>query len=173
MHLDGDEWRRCFTSMKHDAWRLETLPVYTMPQEAEKFARFRAGERSPNDHTSAWMDDIRHWRGQGRTVGRVHVLRRPLSDYLRFEFEYYYRHHVRAGEEIRILDLTDRENPGLPDQDFWMFDDSRVVLMHYRSDGTQINRELHQGDPSPYVAWRKLAVSESIPFTEYVRRFGA
>ncbi|WP_411572820.1 DUF6879 family protein, partial [Streptomyces acidiscabies] len=40
--LDGAAWSDCFDSMRSEAWRLETLPVYTMPQEAEKLARFLA-----------------------------------------------------------------------------------------------------------------------------------
>jgi hypothetical protein len=133
--------------MRREAWRLETRPGYTVPQEAEKFARFLDGGKSPDDYTSGWMDEVRQWTAEGRNVGRVHIVTRPLSGYLRFEFEYYYRHHVAVGEDIRILDLADRDNPGLPDQDFWMFDESTVVLMNYRADGTQINRELHEGDP--------------------------
>ncbi|WP_416970221.1 DUF6879 family protein [Streptomyces sp. 4F14] len=168
MLLDGDAWNDCFDSMRSEAWRLETLPVYTMPQEAEKLARFLAGEKSPDDYASAWMDEVRQWTAQGKYVGRVHILTRPLSDYLRFEFEYYYRHHVTASEDIRILDLTGRDNPGLPEQDFWMFDESKVVLMNYRADGTQIGRELYEGDPEPYRRWRRLAVAESVPFLEYV-----
>jgi hypothetical protein len=155
--------------MQREAWRLETLPVYTMPQEAEKLARFLAGENSPDDYTSGWMDELQQWGREGKSVGRVHVITRPLSDYLRFEFECYYRHHVKAGEEIRILDVTDRPNP-LPDvQDFWMFDRAKVVLMNYREDGTQISRELYEGDPAPFVEYQRIAVTESVPFLEYVK----
>jgi hypothetical protein len=154
--------------MRREAWRLETRPVYTVPQEAEKFARFLDGVKSPDDYTSGWMDEVRRWTAEGKSVGRVHIVTRPLSDYLRFEFEYYYRHHVAVGEDIRILDLTDRDDPGLPGQDFWMFDESTVVLMNYRADGTQINRELHEGDLGPYRYWKRIAVAESIPFLEYV-----
>lgn len=58
----------------------------------------------------------------------MHVLTRPLSEYLRFESSRYYAPHVLAGKDIRILDVTERENP-LPDvEDFWMFDRSTVVL---------------------------------------------
>lgn len=168
MLLDGDEWNACFDTMQREAWRLETLPVYTVPQESEKLARFMAGEKSPDDYASAWMDEVEQWRTEGKSVGRVHVVTRPLSDYVRFEFEYYYRHHVKAGEEIRILDVTDRANP-LPDaQDFWMFDGCKVVQMNYRPDGTQINRELYGGDPAPYRRWQRIAVAESVPFEEYV-----
>ncbi|MFD5627169.1 DUF6879 family protein [Streptomyces sp. NPDC127072] len=169
MLLDGDEWNACFDTMQREAWRLETLPVYTMPQEAEKLARFLHGEKSPDDYTSGWMDEVRQWRSEGKSVGRVHIVTRPLSDYLRFEFEYYYRHHDKAGEDIRILDVTDKPNPLSGVQDFWMFDGSKVVHMNYRPDGTQINRELHEGDPAPFIEYQRIAVAESIPFLEYVK----
>ncbi|MFJ3789169.1 DUF6879 family protein [Kitasatospora sp. NPDC090091] len=168
MLLAGDAWNQCFDSMQSEAWRLETLSTYTMPQEAEKFTRFLAGEQSPDDYRSGWMDEVAQWTAVGKRVGRVHVLTRPLSDYLRFEFEYYYRHHVRAGEDIRILDVTDRGNPLASVQDFWMFDKSTIVLMNYRADGTQISRQLIDGDPAPYIEYQRIAIAESIPFLEYV-----
>ncbi|MFF7467975.1 DUF6879 family protein [Streptomyces sp. NPDC008092] len=169
MLLDGDEWNACFDTMQREAWRLETLPVYTMSQEAEKLARFLDGEKSPDNYASGWMDEVRQWRSEGKSVGRVHIVTRPLSDYLRFEFEYYYRHHVKAGEEIRILDVTDRANPLPAAQDFWMFDRTKVVLMNYREDGTQINRELHSDDPAPFIEYQRIAITESVPFLEYVK----
>lgn len=101
----------------------------------------------------------------------MHIVTRPLSDYLRYEFMYY-EPHARAGEDIRILDLTSRPNPGLPDQDFWAFDDSTVVLMNYEPDGTQINRVLVEGDVEIYREWRRIAVAESVPFMDYVKEHG-
>ncbi|MFF0969706.1 helix-turn-helix domain-containing protein [Streptomyces sp. NPDC003703] len=87
----------------------------------------------------------------------MHVLTRPLSEYLRFEFSRYYAPHVLVGEDIRVLDVTERENP-LPEVgDFWMLDRSTVVLMHYEVDGTQISRELYGGDPAPFVEWQRIA----------------
>ncbi|MFB7476167.1 DUF6879 family protein [Kitasatospora sp. NPDC056184] len=171
MFLDGDDWRAYFDAMEYDAWRLETHPVYTVPQEEDGIRRFLAGEPLDTGATAAWATRVRGYRETGRRVGRVHVVTRPLTDYLRFEFAHY-RHNVEAGEDVRILDLTDRPNPGLPDQDFWLFDDRRVVLMNYRSDGTQINRRIHDGDPAPYAAWKGLAIAESVPFTEYLKDHG-
>ncbi|MFH8618361.1 DUF6879 family protein [Streptomyces sp. NPDC017979] len=75
-----------------------------------------------------------------------------------------------AGEDVRILDVTERDNP-LPDiEDFWMFDRSTVVLMHYEDDSTQISRELYEGDPAPFIEWQHVAVAESVPFLEYAER---
>ncbi|MFE3515065.1 DUF6879 family protein [Streptomyces sp. NPDC059166] len=42
----------------------------------------------------------------------------------------YYKAHALAGEQIRILDVTDRPNPIANAQDFWMFDRSEVVLVN-------------------------------------------
>ncbi|MEU7022457.1 DUF6879 family protein [Streptomyces sp. NPDC046203] len=164
MLLDGEDWAATFRTFEREAWRLEVLPQYLVPQEAEEFAAFKAGARFPGPYEDAWMDMVRT-----RRVGRVHLVTRPLSDYLRFEFERYYRHQAPAGEDIRILDITDRRNP-LPDvRDFWMFDQSTVVLMHYHPDGRQISRELYEGDPAPFIEYQRIAVEASVPFQEYIR----
>lgn len=85
----------------------------------------------------------------------MHVVRRPLSDYLHYEFAVY-AHTVQAGDDVRILDVTDGAGPALPDHDFWLFDDSRIVRMDYDADGRQLGRELlEHTDPAPYVAWRQ------------------
>jgi hypothetical protein len=167
--LAGEDWQRFFDSFERSAWRLELQPVYTMPQEQGAIARFQAGERLPSGHRSAWMDRVAGYVGTGRTIGRVHVVRRPLSEYLMFEFEWYYRHHVKAGEDIRILDVTDSAVGGLPDDDFWMFDDQRIVKLLYRPDGTQIGRYLiDQPDISEYTRYREIALAHSVPFTRYL-----
>lgn len=170
MFLDGKEWQDFFDSMEREAFRLETLPTYKVPQEAEPLRRFLKGEPLDAADTDAWTERLKWFATQGKTVSRVHVIRRPLTDYLRFEFEHY-RHNVSAGEHIRILDVTDQPDPGLPNQDFWMFDESRVVLMNYAADGSQINRELIDGDPEPYVKWKQIANAHSVPFLEYVKDF--
>ncbi|MEU3394994.1 DUF6879 family protein [Streptomyces albidoflavus] len=163
MLLDGDNWAAKFRDFTSEAWRLETLPQYLVPQEAEEFAAFQGGKTFPGPYEDSWTQMVRT-----RNVGRVHIVSRPLSDYLRFEFERYYQHQAAAGEEIRILDVTDRENP-LPNiGDFWMFDKSTVVFMHYHPDGRQINRELYEGDPAPFIEYQRIAVAESVPFLEYV-----
>ena len=90
-----------------------------------------------------------------------------MSDYLRYEFAVYV-HTVRAGEDVRIVDLTDQADPGLPSFDFWLFDEARVVRMDYDADGRQLGREwLEDVDPAPYVAWKRLALELAVPFVDY------
>ncbi|MEU9437947.1 DUF6879 family protein [Streptomyces sp. NPDC048252] len=170
MLLDGDEWRAMFRGVESEAWRLETLPQYLVPQESDEIEAFRAGKRiDPHTYSSPYTEDLKRLRGEGKRKGRVHVLTHPLSEYLRFEFSRYYAPHTLAGEDIRILDVTGRENPLHGVQDFWLFDRSTVVLMNYEADGTQISRELYYGDPAPYVEYQLIAEAEAVPFLEYVK----
>ncbi|GLF96212.1 DUF6879 family protein [Streptomyces yaizuensis] len=170
MLLAGEEWAARFEGFQWEAWRLEALPQYLMPQEAEELQAFRDGARiDPATVHNEYTDRLRRQATEGRAQGRVHVVTRPLSEYLRFEFAQYYRPHLLAGEQIRILDVTDRTNPLDGVQDFWMFDRSEVVLMNYESDGKQINREVFEGDVAPFIRYQRIAVAESVPFEEYVK----
>ncbi|GHB00453.1 hypothetical protein GCM10010330_63220 [Streptomyces tendae] len=170
MLLDGDDWKATLRGFQSEAWRLETLPQYLMPQESGELEAFRAGKRvDPETYSSPYTEDLKRFRAEGKSKGRVHVVTRPLSEYLLFEFSRYYAPHVLAGEDIRILDVTERENPLPGVQDFWMFDRSTVVLMHYESDGTQVSRELFEGEPADFIEYQRIAVAESVPFLEYVK----
>ncbi|MFF2656206.1 DUF6879 family protein [Kitasatospora sp. NPDC058032] len=169
MRLDGDAWQSRFRDFATEAWRLETLPVYNVPQEIEELRAFRAGERiDPHAHSNEYTDDLKRVRREGKVKGRVHIVTRPLSEYLRYEFMYYLP-HVWAGEDIRIMDVTDRPDPLAGVTDFWMFDKREVVLMNYLPDGTQIDRTVFEGDVSPFIEYQRIAIAESVPFEEYVK----
>lgn len=41
-----------------------------------------------------------------------------------------------------------------------------------RPDGRQISREAFEGDVSPFIEYQQIAVSQSVPFEEYVKALG-
>jgi hypothetical protein len=166
--LEGDDWSRMFRDFSRSVFRLETRDLYTMPDEDDEFRRFREGEKPPADLWYPWLDTVAQAVQAGKSVQRVHVVTSPLSAYIRYEAEWGYVFNVQAGEDIRILDLATTPDPGLPTQDFFLFDDAHVVLMHYRDDGTQIGRELlDTADIMRYVEWKRLALETSTPFVDY------
>jgi hypothetical protein len=167
VRLDNDTWRMFFDAYQREAFRLETLPIYTVGSEHAEYENFLVTGRLNVSENDPWLTRVRRFRETGRWIGRVHVLSRPLTDYLRYEFAVY-RHTVEAGEDVRILDVTDQPNPGLPTHDFWLFDETTVVRMDYAPDGTQLGRELLDGvDPAPYIQWKQLALEHAEPFTQY------
>jgi hypothetical protein len=168
VYLDGDEWKAYFRDFKRSAFRLEVHQTYTMPVEAETVRAFLTGESMPEDFNAAWHQTIRGQAAAGRTMTRAKIVHRPLTPYSRYLFEWCIPGNVAAGEDYRIVDLSDQPNPGLPEQDFWLFDETTVVHLNYRPDGTQINRELIQNpDISKYLAWRDLALESAVPFSVY------
>ncbi|MFF8319320.1 DUF6879 family protein [Streptomyces bobili] len=172
MLLDGDAWRRTFDSFEREAWRFEAQPAYTMPKEAENIARFLRGEPKPADHNSRWHERVRGFTASGRTIGRVRVVRQPLTEYQRYQFTWGIPGNIEAGENIRVLDVT-QDDYGLPlsETDWWMFDEARIVHLNFRPDGTQINRELFTGSITPYMEWKRISLIHSVPFAEYAKDF--
>ncbi len=168
MRLEGEAWARYFQDFRSSAFRLELQQVYTMPGEADELRRFLAGEKPPGDYHYGWLDTVSQAVQNGKTIRRARIVRRPLSDYIRYQFEWGFVYNVRAGEDIRVLDLTDQTGPQLPDHDFWLFDDATVVKLLYRPDGTQIRRELvQQPDLVAYRRYRDIAWELGVPFSEY------
>ncbi|UQI43122.1 hypothetical protein M1P56_01340 [Streptomyces sp. HU2014] len=173
MHLDGEQWRNAFDAFQTDAWRFEAQPTYTMPREAESVAAFLRGEPMPTGHNARWHERVREYVASGRRVGRVRIVRQPLTPYQKYQFAWGIPGNIRAGEDIRVLDVT-HDDHGLPltTTDWWMFDDARVVHLNFRTDGTQINRESVSGDTRPYREWKRLAQAASVPFAEYAKSAG-
>ncbi|ARQ70130.1 DUF6879 family protein [Streptomyces marincola] len=170
MLLDGERWREFFDSFAREAWRFEAQPVYSMPREQENVARFLRGEAKPADHNRRWHERVQGFVTSGRRIGRVRVVRRPLTAYQRYQFAWGIPGNITAGEDIRVLDVTD-DDYGLPltGQDWWLFDDTRLAHLIFRPDGTQINRKAYEGDLAPFREWKRIALKYSVPFEEYVQ----
>jgi hypothetical protein len=165
--LSGDDMGALFRDFKRSAFRMETQQVYTMPNEQDNLRRFLAGEPQPESHNASWKDTVRQNIAAGKTMQRLKVVRGPFTDYTRFLFAWAIPANVEAGEDYRILDLTDR-SLDLPDQDFWLFDETTVALLNFNEDGTLRNRELADlSELEKYFHWRDLALAESVPFLEY------
>jgi Family of unknown function (DUF6879) len=168
VRLEGEAWSRYFRDFARSIFRLELHQIYTMPGEADELRRFRASERPPEGYHYGWLDRMAEASRAGKTVRRVRVVRRPLTDYILYEFAWGFVYNVQAGEDIRVLDLTDQPGPKLPDHDFWLFDDTTVVKLMYRPDGTQIGRELLANpDLDAYLGWRDAAWQAAVPFRDY------
>lgn len=166
--LSRAEFEQLFDTFTASAWRLEIQGVYDEPEEREPLRRFLAGE--PDD--LAWMADwfawIREITGTGKRFGRVRVLADPITDYQRFELGRLTPPAVAAGEDIRVLTATRARELTLPDHDFWLFDDTRVAILHFGPDGV-IGADLLD-DPTavqPFRDTRDRAWDASIPYREW------
>jgi len=156
------------SNFQRSAFRLETLPAYSVPQEVEMLAAFKRGEdvRLPKDHP--WLKKVRQHTRDGKRMERVRLVSYPLSDYLRFELSMYPQ-CVEAGEQIRIASLNEHPELGACNQDCWLFDDSVVLTLVYDSAGRflEVREATNIHD---YLRQRDLALSRSTPLLDYLTR---
>lgn len=170
--MDLDDLRRIGGAAKQSAFRLETLPQYLVPQEAERFAMWNAGKpiqpRTPEN--SEQLARLQRDAARGFRRYRVHILDQPLTGYLRFEL-YLYLDSAAVGSEIYVVDRDD--HPDLADlrEDFWLYDDEIAVRMIYDDEGHFLCPELID-DTDPYREMRDTSLRHSEPLTSYLTRKG-
>jgi hypothetical protein len=161
------------TRHRADLFRVETLDHYAVDSDAGEFAQFLRGESGPDlVGKAAWLDGLRADHAAGRGWRYVHVLRRPLTDYLRYELDWCYRPNADAGMDIRILDLAEA---GLPDSllragDFFVIDGDTVVRMHYDQANDFAGAEIVNQNPAVYVAHSELLWTLAEPFATWWAR---
>jgi len=122
--VSGEGFGELFRGFERTAVRLETRERYDGPGYDALLSRFLDGKPDDLDWLRPWLDQVREQTGAGRSYRRVRVVSVPLSDYNRWALAVS-EHNNAAGEEIRYLDRE--QAGGLPDFDYWVFDDERVA----------------------------------------------
>lgn len=123
-----------FEHARRSIFRLETLQYYAGDPQ---FYRFQQGlSWEDNESKRHWTDIVRRRTADGVAMQRVHLIKHPLTDYVRFEIEWSYPHNVAAGEDVRIA------VDGEWDTDFWLFDDGELWVMQYTPGGELAGAEL-------------------------------
>lgn len=165
--------RASFDRPRRRIFRLETLQVYEAPDEAAQLAAFQAGRpRPPDPGKDEWTAVVRASTAAGTCFQRVHVVREPLSLYLRYELTWSYAASAAAGEDIRILPLPLGQPwpAGLPELDFWLFDEAELLVMRYDAAGRWLGVEAVTEPAALATAagWREAALAQAVPWSQYV-----
>jgi hypothetical protein len=173
--LTSDQLAENFSSLfAVRAYRLETLDSYDAPSEREHYARFLAGQPVDPGWRQPWKRLVGEVLDSGRSMARVHVVTEPVSDYMRFGLLHGYPANVEAGEDVRIIGRAQAQAAGLPDMDYWLFDDELALRLVYDDAGALIRAEENR-DPealSQYLDWRTTALRLAMPLASYVAEHG-
>ena len=165
------EFDELLRSFKRTAFRLEARDSYALGYERKDFERFLIGLPTPppdRDWWRPWLDQIARLTDEGKTVSRVRILASPASDYQRWE-AWGARWNMEAGERVSYLPREWAGRLKLPQDDWWLLDDERVILMLFTDEG-EIDRKMLIDDPgivARYLKWRDLAVQNAIPADDY------
>jgi hypothetical protein len=166
----GDLYRTC----RFSAHRLETLQNYLVADDIERQRAFLDGQPLPPPRQSK-IDDmrlVRKLRKAGRTVGRVHVVDRPLSDYVRYELAVY-AENLEAGEDVRIADRSRHEALRDLDKDFAIFDGgtehASAVFFDYSAEGVLLRYRYTTENQAVADCWNRY--QETLRLSEPLESF--
>ena len=170
--MSHEDFGALFHTFRQTAFRLEVLSRYSVDAEAELFRQFLACEElTPIRDLEAgriWIETIAHAVTQGKRWQKVHLIRGPLTDYLRFEL-WVYEQTAAAGENIGIIHVQPGEVPELGRDDFWLFDDELAVRLLYDREGRFIGPVAVTGpEVNVYRYRRDAALRQAIPLATYL-----
>jgi hypothetical protein len=164
--LTGDEFHEHLRDFAHTAFRCEMQPWYQVAGEREPFEWFVRGRpiEPPNvEGARAWLDQVARQAAEGRRMERVRIHRDPPTDYQRW-MQWTGKWNIAAGERIDYLTEPEAAAAGLlkgvSQRDWWLFDDSRLMVLTHNPEGRRIHTELitDEAELDRARAWWDLAV---------------
>lgn len=151
------------------AFRLEVRQSYGVLSEDAAFQTFLDGGDPGIDWLSDWLDGARSKTAAGKRIERVRVIDEPPSDFLRFELSVT-PHNLEAGEDIRYLPRAIADELDIPNEDFWLFDTTTVLILHFDDNDrfSDIEAITDPAKVAPYGAARDLVWQHALPYQTYL-----
>ncbi|MCA1705270.1 MAG: hypothetical protein LC808_19235, partial [Actinobacteria bacterium] len=132
--VQGEAFDDLFRTFKRTAFHLELKDSYHTPHEAGPFDLFMEGQPDDFDWHQPWLRLVRGATKTGKSITRVRVVTVPHSDYVRWGLSVAPL-NLDAGEDIRWLPRHLTDDIDFPADDYWLFDDDRVVFTVFEDGG--------------------------------------
>lgn len=132
--LQGQEFDNLFRTFHHSAFHLELKDSYHVPEEAGPFELFLQGKPDDFSWHHPWLRLVRQATQAGKHITRVRVVSVPHCDYTRWGLSVAPL-NIQAGEDLRWLPRHLATGIDFPSQDYWLFDENRVVFTCFAEDG--------------------------------------
>lgn len=165
--ISNDEFWAQLADYTRSAWRWEQQPAYDVSYEQDQWEAWLAGQPIPpteNKELGEWMTQVRRQTDSGRTIGRVRVVDTPITEYQKW-MRWMDKWNRDAGETVHYLSRARAQAEGIIPQigpnDWWLFDDARLMLMHHDKQGRPVRYELVEDEPevAQAIRWRALAIA--------------
>ncbi len=167
--LQGDEFLHLFKTFKREAFHLEVEDSYHTSGEAGPFQLFLDGQPDDFSWFEQWTSLVKEVTDSGKRMSRVRVVSVPHVDYQRWGLTVAPR-NIAAGEEILYLPRHLIDPRDLSTDDWWLFDDERVVFSIFKPDG-EGGGGAQTLDPAIVALCRDVRDQvwrQAIPYEQYV-----
>jgi hypothetical protein len=162
-----------FDTIGRSSWRWECQGHYAVDEPQVDL--WRTGQpHEDTDDDRAWFGYVDGLRRRGIPFERVRMLTEPLTTYLRWMLATTHR-NVDAGEDIRWITQSKARELGMPDYDFYILDDDRLVILRFDDDTVLLGADVTD-DPDAvarHQEWRSLVWRHAVPHREYLAGAGS
>lgn len=142
-----ETFAKLFGSAQHSALHLEMRDVY-LPNDPD-FIEWQKGHRPDSADRDSWWEPwyqlVQDTVDRGVEVRRARIVSEPITDSVRHEYDWTFA-NIAAGEVVRWLPRRNATDLALPGNDFWLFDNRIVLVLHFTGDGDITNLEVRD-DP--------------------------
>jgi len=158
--ISAEELADFIRGFERTAYRQE-YQVQPLLFEQDAFRQYLAG--SPLEPAAwpvwqDWLDRVQSMTAAGKLISRVILLDAQPTPYQQWRL-WSAPWHGRAGEDIRFLPVSEAGALG----NWWLFDDSRVVLQRFTDDGRLDEFRLITGpEVVSYCTWRDYAMRHAM-----------
>ena len=128
--------QRFLDEAKIEAFKVEVLQDYSAIDKSPSLDAWLAGDHQKSidiikqDGPNQWAKD---YGAKPIKKTRLHIVDEPHTPYIDWEIEIYKLILIpHAGEDIRLVPSSKVADLNVPDCDFWIVDNKRVVGFHYR-----------------------------------------
>lgn len=156
-------------TVTRSSWRWECQGHYEVDRAA--LDRWLRGEPEVEDADDvAWVAYLRRLSDAGIPFERVRMQPEPPTDYIRWMLATTTR-NTDAGEDIRWITETRARELEMPTYDFYLLDDSRVVILHFDVDTVLTGVEVIDDEDviHQHRQLRDRVWPHAVPHSEYVR----
>ncbi|MGH3929231.1 MAG: DUF6879 family protein [Pseudonocardiaceae bacterium] len=167
--LKDEDFDSLFRTFDRVAFHLELKDSYHVPEEAGPFELFLAGQSDDFSWHKPWLRLVREATQARKKINRVRVVTVPHSDYVRWGLTVAPL-NIEAGEDIRWLPRHLASGIDFPADDYWLFDDNRLVFTVFKDDG-RFAGGAETADPEIIEQCRKVheqVWALAVPHDEYV-----
>lgn len=167
--LQGVAFDDLLRGFERTAFHLELQDSYHTPEEARPFQLFLDGEPDDFAWHQSWLSLVRAATHAGKCIRRVRVVSVPHADYTRWGLTVAAL-NIEAGEDVRWLPRHLTDGMDLTTDDYWLFDDNRLVFTVFEPSG-RFAGGAQTIDPTVVEHCRRAydhAWAQAIPHSAYV-----
>lgn len=168
VHMNRNKLITAFDDMQRESFRLQQHQSYAGVKGPE-WEAWQAGKPLPviTPENHPWLKTVAGYTATGKRVYDVHIVEWPLAEYTRYVLALMPM-TTSCGSEYFLVDRDAHPELATLTEDFWMFDEQRVVVMRYDNQ----ERFVEAADPTEpieaYIARRDLAMKHAVPFEQWM-----